>query len=213
MDLSFKKILVSSLAFSFLLGPFLSTSAEAAVIGGVCSQPNKTATINKVKVICQLKGKKLIWVAVVKPASTISSTPQSSQNLPKMAKPGKTYVVGKDLEPGYYVQEQNSPNNSCIGSIVHHYTVNGKKTLISGDFDTYLNNVGNLTHAYITIKVEDANNQKANLFIKDESGKNIISTNVTNGIHKINIASPAAGMLFIQVNDGKKNVVLKAIKQ
>lgn len=156
MDFSAKRLLVSSLVCSLLLGPFLPTSSDAAVIGGACPKANKTSTINKVKVICQVKGKKLVWVAVAKSSSTISPTPQSVQKLPKNAKSGKTYIVGKDLEPGYYVQEQNSKNNSCISYIGHYLDVktNGKTNHIGGAFDTMLNNFTNLTHAYITIKAE-----------------------------------------------------------
>ena len=156
MSLPIKKILVSSLVCSLLLNPFLPTSSHAAVIGGVCSKRNNTATINKVKVICQQKGKKLIWVAVIKSSSTISQKPQNMQNLPKIATPGKLYTAGKDLEPGYYVQEQNSINNSCVSNITHYLDakIYGKNHILNGDFDTMLENIGTLSHAYITIKVE-----------------------------------------------------------
>ena len=74
------------------------------------------------------------------------------------------------------------------------------------------NVLGNITSSnLIAVQISGAQ-APVTIAIKDMSGKAISNTNAVNGIQYVHIGNTAAGMLILQISDGKNSVTKKVIK-
>lgn len=73
--------------------------------------------------------------------------------------------------------------------------------------------LGNVTeNGQISVQITGLKDAKANIKVLDENGVTINTTQATNGINHVNIQQAGAGLILLQISDGKNTIIKKVMK-